>query len=406
MRLLMLLSELVSLLSAAEGGSGSLNQQTHWFGNTYSGSEGGKPRWMMMGVDNFVVAGDRSYCFTGWEERGGEANIYSTTGEFVSKPETWHSWGWFGGSALADDDAYVYYGIGHNENDGGGRNFSGIARFSRNGTPANFEGGIEGGFRLAVNDNKEHILPGVAVSGGELFVVEPVRKEIVVFSTATMLRVRSFPLPGAGRLIVDHSPERALWVIDTPSKTVFRIGRDGKDLGVRIRDCLDPVALALTPDGDLLVADGDPGRQRIQRYHGATAQRVSGADFGTPINQGSKPGSVMPGRFLRITGIACGDDGALYVSSWDYGGKLWKFDAQRKFVWVLQGTEFVSCADADPGDDTSIYSAGHRYVLDYSKPPGQNWRDAAITFDPLRYPQDPRVGTNWMATRCVWTGEK
>lgn len=388
MRWPLLLLSALCLLPAADDGGRQLNTQTSWFGNSFPGGKGDAARWMMLGVDDLAVAGDRIYCLIDWDERGGETNIYSTDGEHVKKPEGWHAWGWQGGTAVAVDDAYVYYAMGHNQHDGGGKNFAGIARYTRTGQAAPFPGG-ESGHRLLVNGDHDRKPTGVAVHGGELFVADPVSGAIIVYATADLKEVRRFPCPGAGRLAVDATPEHALWTIVGTS--VRRIGRDGKDLGVAISDCLKPVALAIAPEGDLLVADSDPGRQRIQRYRAGTWKRDAAADFGSPIYQGAKPGVVQPGRFFRITGVACGGDGSLYVAAWDFGGKLWKFDAQRRLVWVREGTEFVNCADADPGDDTSLYSTGHRYVVDYAKPPGQNWRDAAITVDPLKYPDDPRL---------------
>ena len=359
---------------------------------------------MMMGVDDLAVSGDRIFPLVDWDERGGETNIYSTAGEHLVTPEGWHSWGWQGGAAVATDQTYVYYAMGHNQNDGGGENFSGVARYTHDGKPAPFEG-AKSGHRLAVNADHDHKPTGLAVVDGELFVADPLNKRIVVYATADLHQVREFPYANAGRMVVDATPEKALWVIDTATNAVHRLGRDGKDLGVRISDCLKPVALAITPEGDLLIADGDPARQRIQRYRLPGGARIAGADFGAPVYQGATPGAVTPGRFFRITAIACGADGSLYVGCWDYGGKLWKFDAKRTLVWVREGTEFVNCADADPANDTSVYSTGHRYVIDYAKPPGKNWRDAAITLDPVKYPDDPRLRVDrGMAMRLLRIG--
>lgn len=404
MRPLLLLLGALCLLAAADDGGRQLNTRTWWFGNSFPGGKGDAARWMLLGVDDIAVAGNRIYCLVDWDERGGEAGIYSTDGDFVAKPEGWHSWGWQGGAAVAVDDSHVYYAMGHNQQDGGGRNFAGVARYTRDGRPAPFAG-AESGHRLVVNDDHDRKPSGVAIHGGELFVADPVSGRIIVYATADLHRLRDFPCTNAGRIVVDATPGHALWVIDTAAHAVRRFSRDGADLGVAITDCLKPVALAVTPAGDLLVADSDPTRQRIQRYRIPSGERVAGADFGGPVYLGAKPGTVQPGRFFRITAIACGADDSLYVASWDYGGKLWKFDAGRKPVWVRAGTEFVNCADADPGDDTSLYSTGHRYVIDYAKPPGDSWRDAAITVDPLRYPDDPRLRVDrGMAMRMLRIG--
>jgi hypothetical protein len=389
--------------TAQLNGAGQLNDRTFWFGNTFPGGKGSAARWMMQGVDDLAVAGDRVYPIVAWDEHGGETNIYSTNGQFVLRPEGWHSWGWLGGPAVAVDADYVYYSVGHDPHDGGGDDFGGVARYTRGGKPAPFDG-AKMGHRLPVNADHTRMPTGLAVSNGELFVSDPLGDRIVVFATAGLNQLREFAFPHPGRIAIDSTADHALWVIDTVANTVRRLDRNGGDLGTRITDCRKPVALAVTPEGDLLVADGDPTRQRIQRYSVPAGIRIADADFGGPIYQGATPGLVEPGRFFRINGIACGSDGSLYVGCWDYGGKIWKFDARRQLVWVLQGTEFVNCADADPGDDTSIYSAGHRYVIDYTKPPGQGWRDAAITLDPLRCPDDPRLHDGRMAMHMLRFG--
>ncbi len=397
------LSATSGLAPAAEE-DGRLNDKTYWFGNSLPGGKGDAAHWMMLGVDDLAVAGDRLYPVVDWDERGGETNIYSTDGAHIFKPEGWHAWGWRGGPAVAVDAEHVYYAMGHDQTDGGGKNFSGVARYTRDGKPATFDG-AESEHRLLVNGDHDHKPTGLAVVEGELFVADPLGSRIVVYATANLHQVCEFSFPNAGRMVVDATPEKALWVIDTEAKAVRRIGRDGKDLGVRISDCLKPVALAVTPEGELLIADSDPSRQRIQCYRMPAGTRIVGADFGAPIYQGATPGVVAPGRFFRISSIACGTDGSLYVASWDVGGKIWKFDTKRKLVWVRAGTEFVNCADADPTQYTSIYSAGHRYVLDYAKPPGESWRDAAITIDPVRYPDDSRLGVDsGLAVRMLRIG--
>ena len=47
---------------------------------------------------------------------------------------------------------------------------------------------------------------------------------------------------------------------------------------------------------------------------------------------------------------------------------------------------------------TFIYSAFHRYAMDFSKPPGQDVTYKGYTFDPHTYPDDPRIDVNDM--RC------
>ena len=255
-----------------------LNDRTFWFGNSFPGGKGAAARWMMQGVDDLAVAGDRVYPIVQWDEHGGETNIYSSDGQFVVTPPGWHSWGWRGGPAVAVDADYVYYSMGHDPRDGGGEDFSGVARYTRDGKPAPFAGAKKG-CHLAVNADHTRMPTGLAVSDGELFVSDPLGNRIVVFATADLHQIREFPFPHPGRIAIDSTADHALWVIDSLANTVRRLDRNGSDLGTRITDCLKPVALAITPEGDLLVADGDPNRQRIQRYGVPSGIHLADADF-------------------------------------------------------------------------------------------------------------------------------
>ena len=386
--------------SAAWSADGALNDQTWWFGNSFSGGKGDAAQWMMQSLDDFAVRGDRIYGITLWDERGGEAAIYTTDGAFVCATPGWHSWGYRGGSAVATDDKYVYYSMGHDPGDGGGQDYAGVARYTLDGKPAGWPTATNG-HRLVVSADHRQMPTGLAVSDGELYVSDPARDRVAVYSTADLSHLRDLPCENPGRIAVDAGPTHALWVINTAAHTVRKIDRDGKSLGVTINDCREPSALCIdAKTGDLLVADNALDRKQIRRYRATTGRHIAGGDFGAPVYTGAKPGAVLPGRFYAITGIATDAAGDLYVGGWEYGAKLHKFGPGRKEQWVLKGLEFVSCADADPGEDTSFYSPGHRYVRDDSRAPGATWTEAAITLDPLRYPQDPRLRSDpWLAMR-------
>jgi hypothetical protein len=379
-----------------------LNDKTYWFGNTWGGGSGANPVFMQMAVDDFALQGDRIYTICHWDERGSEAGVYTTGGERVMQLAGWHSWGYRGGPAAVADAQFVYLSVGHDPGDGGGKSYAGVARYALDGKPAEWAGAVDK-FRLAVNDDHRRMPTGLAVHAGELFVADPSADRIRVYKAADLAPVRDMPFKSPGRIAIGAGADPDLWVIDTAVNAVRRIARTGESRGAAIEDCKKPVALCLDAKaGTLLVADSALDRQQVRAYKAADGSRVANSDFGSPVYAGDKPGVVAPGKFFRITGIRADAEGSLYVSCWDYGGKLYKFDAARKLVWVLKGLEFVSCADADPAEDTSVYSAGRRYVLDYAKPPGAGWTEAAITLDPKTYPNDLRNAREaWIAVRML-----
>lgn len=393
---------------------GALNAQTFWFGNTWGntqpagsgGSDSGQ--WMQMSVEDFAIADDRIYTISGWDQAGSEAGIYTTAGDKVGMvgSDAWyanefHAQGFSGGRAVAVDATYVFYAMCQDGQANQDQAYGGIGRYTRDGKAAAWPGAINHN-RLALFPGTKTFPAGLAVHAGVLYVSDPVAGRIRCFDTTTMVESPGFTCANPGRLAVDAAAPHDLWVIDTVANHVRRLGRDGSDRDVTIRDCSKPVAVCIdVRSGDVLVADGAPDWQQIRRYRAANGDPVTGRHFGKSILAGVTPGAVVPGSFYRITGIQTDAEGNLYVSSWDYGAKLWKFDSERRVAWVRQASEFVSCGDADPGADTSVFSAGHRYVIDYTKPPGAGWTDAAITLDPLRYPDDHRLRQPWLAVRML-----
>ncbi len=371
-----------------------LNTQTHWYGNTWGGGSGPQATYVQQAFDDIAVGGDRIFAITGWDEHCGEATIYGSDGDKITVPEAggdwaaqFHSWGWSGGPAVAVSPTHVFYSVGQNGEAKQGT-FGGVARYSRDGAAAGWPGAVCN-HRLKISSDANAKPSGLALRGEELFVADPAGKRIAVFGAADMQPRRDLAMADPGRMVVDTTPEQALWVIDRTAKKVVRLDAQGKALGPAITDCAQPVALAIDPrQGDLLVADGD--RQCVRRYAAGTWKR-SGKDFGAAIWSGPKPGLVGPARFYSIRGIACDAAGNLYVADFAFGGKLHKFDDKGAEVWVRKGLEFVSCADTDPADESTIYGPTHRYAIDPTKKPGESWREVAVTVDPVRFPLDPRL---------------
>jgi hypothetical protein len=55
----------------------------------------------------------------------------------------------------------------------------------------------------------------------------------------------------------------------------------------------------------------------------------------------------------------------------------------------------MDCADVDPDSDgIDVYTKHEHFVMDWRKPPGQQWTYKGFTIDPFRYPQDPRLAAN------------
>jgi len=59
--------------------------------------------------------------------------------------------------------------------------------------------------------------------------------------------------------------------------------------------------------------------------------------------------------------------------------------------WELNGLTFTDSIVSEPDSDgVSVYSHAHRFIMDYSKPPGQQWKVAGYTLDPDATKPDAR----------------
>jgi hypothetical protein len=166
-----------------------------------------------------------------------------------------------------------------------------------------------------------------------------------------------------------------------------------------ISDAGKPTAISFDNKGRLLVCDNGPRRQ-VLIYDLKTTPRRVGA-FGVPggITAGPRPGEVAPHKLHSLAGAATDAQGNLYValSAGTVDGTVIRqfkpatAGSWNAMGWELNGLHFVDSVVTEPGSDgLSVYSHAHRFVMDYSKPPGQQWKVAGYTLDPDATKADAR----------------
>lgn len=182
-----------------------------------------------------------------------------------------------------------------------------------------------------------------------------------------------------------------------------------------IADAGTPVALGVTPDNKLLVADDGP-REQILFYDVKAVPRIIetfgvkggiGEDFtarfdlpatiNAPAYPKGKyaPGVYHPMKLWGLTGVGMDSRGRLFVST--SGGatgiRCFKKDSQDRWIldWIVENYCFVDSVDFDVASDgTQVYGVQERYAMDYNKSaPGSEWRLKAYTAIP-KYHNDPR----------------
>ena len=176
-----------------------------------------------------------------------------------------------------------------------------------------------------------------------------------------------------------------------------------------------PVALGVTPDHKLLVADNGP-RAQILFYDVSGPPRIVsafgvrggiGADYQAPyalpaaVNAPAYPkGNYPPGvyhpfKLWDLSGVGMDDRGRLYVSTSPGAATIRCFrkDGAGRWTldWIVENYCFVDSFDFDAASDgTCVYGVKGIFTLDYGRTaPGSEWRLKAYTADP-RYAMDPR----------------
>ena len=386
-----------------------LPAQVTWVANSFAGGTA----WMQMALSGLCVAADGScYTNTYWEEGGANVSVYRD-GARVAVAEHTHGWGYEGGDCVAVNNAYLYIAQGVNCEGGGlqdagtwpakGHLWYGVSRRQRanpkSGAP--FEGGKGGAGDtiarsfLLVNettDGHPEPLSGLLATETELYISDKSHGRIAVYDAEAMTHVRDISVDQPGPLAADSAGR--LWVLQSTQPACLRaFSPGGQPLATLSFDtAARPTALCARGDS-LLVADAGP-RQQIRVIGHLGAQPEETGSIGAAGGILAEPaGTVRPGYLCAPTGVGVDAAGNLYVSSgyFGHGVTLQSYDPAGRLRWQLDGLTFVDLVGTDPSADFVLYSACHRFEMDWRRPDGWQWSHTAFTLNPLRYPDDARA---------------
>jgi hypothetical protein len=172
---------------------------------------------------------------------------------------------------------------------------------------------------------------GVAVDGRDrVFVFNRGGHPMIVFNREGLVLgswgETMFKRPHAVHLTSDNT----IWCADEGRHAIYRCTLDGQvvsTLGTPDAPAREfsgqpfnrPTQTALTPDGNILVADGY-GNARVHKYAPDGRWLMSWGEFGTD-----------PGQFNVVHNIACDDDGFVYIADRE-NYRIQVFDTDGKFV--------------------------------------------------------------------------
>ncbi len=396
---------------------------TTWIGNSDPTHNG----HVMQDIENLYVSpSGKVYCITHWDEGGSNIQVYESDGTLNPKVEEsgTGSWGRSSGRAVTGDDTYAYQVFSRNdccgtggENDlGGPRNpnsgetWRGVRRYKiSTGKGEGFIGGADyDGSVLVINSGGDAMV-GLAHYNDELYVADPNDNTIKVYSTNPMTGtlVRSWSVSRPGQLAFDG--EGFLWMLqsknDTDPAHLVRFDANG---------AIQPQSISFTDDSKIVRGFGiDRVNHKLYICNNGVDQNIliysninsSPAFSGTFGNTGGiysgTPGVHAPLKFEGPSGVGIDNAGNIYVSNRRdanakhvFGMFLEKYDAVGNRQWVKYALEFSDVADVDPGsedgDMLDIYTKAERFVMDLSKPAGEDWIWKSSTINFLTYPNDPR----------------
>ncbi len=340
--------------------------QTSWIGNTNPGTDQ-RPHVSQNCTAGYVMPDGSAACISTWDEGAREGAVYKD-----GTPVTSLQWGHCcGGHAITADDRFLYVSV-----DSHG---PWIRKYYHSGSFV-----PDGPGPLQTPSHAGAPPFGLAVVGDEVFAAVPSRNTVDVYRTSDLAYLRSFTVPGAGRMAADGGGR--LWI--RTGRQVRAYSTAGADLGLAVTDTVDPTAVAVSPQGELLVGDDGRDRQQVYVYDLRPAPvRVDTVGVAGGMFAGPVPGAAGPLRFNGIVGVGKDTAGRLFVmqdhpSSESLGtgtnidvyrrtGATWTRD------WQLLGLEFVDMADIDVASYhdgvVDAYTTNEHFRLDLNRPPGQQW---------------------------------
>jgi len=383
--------------------------------NIQIGEKNGKPdtsyTWVQKDGNGLAVGQDGTcYATSCWDEAGKGIGIYSKDGEDKGMCDCWRTP--VGEMGVAVDEKYIYAaarGASIMQRPAGFKPpASTILRWHLDGTQAPLD-----------DPNMYPTFTGAA--GGivsfnqEIYVSDTSAGTIRVFDRETFAEKRSFPCDQPFRMTLDSGGK--LWIIhraienhartdvisdapNTPAKIAQFDPFSGKPTGLVIDDVDGATALATTPDGLLLVAGP---HQQVLKYNISGPKPAQVGAIGVKDGvYADPPGQMGPGRLVpTVWGVGCDAQGNIYVLSRTAdsltGIDLRAFSSEGTQKWQLMHQGFIDCVGIDPDSDgLDVYSVSSHYVLDPSKPPGQQDTRKGYTFDPISY-DDGRIAFAWNA---------
>jgi len=414
---------------------GQLNTISSLVGNSFAGK--GINKWVLQDIDDiYVTAEGVLFTNTFWDEGGAQYSQYQN-GDLIKIGYHSHGWGRQGGFAVCVNSKYAYFGATADNEGGGltgdswppkGYDWFGVERrlLSDISKGAPFESGHGGqGDTLYKSFLVVHQVPtgtslslhirGIWATDSKLFLSCPYDNTIKVYDTETMNYITSWTVNKPGKMYMDK--QQNLWVITNCDILKYNSGRViGKNSGqLKLNrytqtgtlltqidlpfDCV-PTDICIDTQNRILISDAGINEQ-ILIYTSIDTTPVLSSTFGVKggIYSGNS-GEFSNLKFMSVMGVGVDNNGNIYVansssSANETGGGggviIESYEPNGNLNWRVYGLEFVDCASLDEITEVDVYTKEEHFILDYSKPRGQECIFKGYTVNKYKYPDDPRL---------------
>lgn len=267
---------------------------------------------------------------------------------------------------------------------------------------ARFRDGFVNGFGDAVSDPKA--IKVIAMNArGAVVAMALADGRVEVRSRADWKVMKQFTAPGT--LDLAWGADDRLWL--ATADAVREVDASGRSTGRHLADVGTVSAIAVSPQGEVVVCDDGP-RQQVRFYDLASA--LLRATFGqrNGLSAGT-PGQHAPDKLMRPAGANRDAAGNLYVAlRYDEltptgGCILRSFDPAGKLRWEAACHVFSECLDVVPSADGVLTAYGFRSTFTKAKGAARgDWKLDAITLDSRNQPGDPRHKHALLQATTAW----
>lgn len=371
--LLLLICITPGILYAQKGKK--LDYVTSWLGNSLPGSKG----WVLQDVEDIFVTPDGTvYTNVPWDEHGGNVMSFKN-GKFIREARVGNNGG---GHTITANSRYIYFG--------GNKHRTG-------------KQGIDRRDLLNIQDKSKNvhvdcgIVHGIVANDNRVYAAVPGENKVKIFDEELNF-INEWNVEDPGEMAMDE--EGTLWILHEHLRKVRRYDIKGNKLDqeIKLGKNVQPTDISFDNQGRLMISD-EGVNQQVYFYRNLNKKPTFDKTYGVKggVFAGDNPGEKGPLRLYHPKGIGMDTAGNIYVankSDVNNNGStlIQSYQPDGTLKWEMSASLWIDCVDAHPENNEILYGGGEKFVMDYSRPIGEEATLTAFTANPFDFPGDARIG--------------